>query len=101
MFDSTSVKEPSNNPRPPISSAFYSVCEKMNYKLCDSFVKNSVTFCQNKAIANIVISLNLSATCPVIRRIPLFCNGFYRFLMLPCFFSKRKTLLRCNKFAQN
>ena len=41
-------------------------------KLIINFVKNSIAFCQNKAIPNKIISLNLSVTSPVIRRIPMF-----------------------------
>ena len=47
----------------------------MNYKFCNTVVKNSIAFCQNKAIPNIAISLNLSVTSLVIRRIAMFIRG--------------------------
>ena len=33
-----------------------------------------IDFCQNKAVSNKVIPLNLSVTSPVIRRIPMFVS---------------------------
>ena len=37
-----------------------------------NFVNHMIDFCQNKAMSNKVILLNLSVTSPVIRRIPMF-----------------------------
>ena len=55
----------------------------MNCRFCKEFS----CFFQNKVIPNKIISLNLSVTSPVIRRIPMFLVYFVQFDQFGAHFS--------------